>query len=316
MKPFTIQAAPTLEEAVIRSQPEAVHLLAGGTNQIDLMRDYVRQPDRLVDISALPLEGIAARPDGSVRIGALTTNTAMADHPDIASRYTAVSEAILAGASQQIRNRATAAGNMLQSVRCPYFWDTESECNRRERGSGCAALGNPIAYHGVLGVNGRCVAANPSDMSAGLALFDPVVEVVGPGGMRRIAFADFHQRPGRDPSDETTLEAGDVITAIELPPAPAGRSGYLKLRERHSYAYALVSIAAHRGADGRTRLAFGSVGSVPWRARAAEAVLDGGGSVSDAIDAEFGDAWEPEPLRFKRPMIKGGVSELLQRLEA
>ena len=315
MTPFRHHPAASLEDAVIRSRSRGTHLLAGGTNQVDLMRDYVRAPDVLVDISNLPLAGITRTRQGGLRVGALTTNTAMAEHPQIASDYTAVSEAILAGASQQIRNRATAAGNMLQSVRCPYFWDTEADCNRRERGTGCAALGNPVAYHAALGVNDRCIAANPSDMSAGLALFDPVIDTMGPSGPRRVAFRDFHKLPGRDPSDETALEPGEVITAIEMPRPPAGRSGYLKLRERHSYAYALASIAAHRTPNGAVRLAFGSVGSVPWRATRAEAVLSSGGSVDDAIDAEFAQAWEPEALRFKRPMLRGGTEKLLSRLQ-
>lgn len=319
MTPFDYSRAGTVGEAVEVSRSPRTHVLAGGTNLVDLMRDYVRVPGRVVDIARLDLASIAETAEGGLRIGALATNTAIADHPIVRERYAALSEAILHGASQQIRNRATAAGNILQSVRCPYYWDTSYACNRRDPDSGCAAIGHPTRYHAVLGVNEACIAANPSDMAAGLAIYDPLIEIEGLEGARSVAFAAFHNPPGDDPSDETVLANGDVVTAIVLPPAPEGRSGYLKMRERHSYAYALVSLAVHRGPGG-VRVAFGSTGSVPWRASRAEAVLNEGSAPLDrvdaAVDAEFADASEPKALAFKRPMAKGGLAAILKTLGA
>ena len=322
MVPFAYERPETIEDAVALSARPGAMPMAGGTNLVDLMRDYVRAPQTVVDLSRLPLREIQEE-DGALVLGALSTNTAVANHPIVRERYSALSEAILAGASQQIRNRATTAGNILQCTRDPFYWNTAY--------GGAAGVGEPrdmdavdaasmrlpVAYHAVLGLeaNGSASrAANPSDMGAALALYDPVVEIMGASGRRSVPYADFHRRTGRDPIAETALEPGDIIAALRLPAAPPGRSGYDKIRERHSYAYALVSVAAHRGPDG-TRVAFGSVAPVPWRARKAEAVLNGGGSTEDAVAAEFEGVAVPEELAFKRPMLAGALAGLLERLE-
>ena len=322
MIPFDYIRAATVEEAARLTAEPGVTLLAGGTNLVDLMREYVRAPRAVVDVSRLPLGGIEETGSG-LSLGATATNTAVADHPIVRERYAALSEAILAGASQQIRNRATTAGNILQCTRDPFYWNTAyggAEGVGRSRDMSvvdAASARMPVAYHAVLGLGaneGGSRAANPSDMAAALALYDPVVAVTGPRGPRTIPYAGFHRRTGRDPLAETALEPGDVITAVILSPAPQGRSGYTKIRERHSYAYALASVAAHVGPEG-TRVAFGSVAPVPWRARAAEAVLAEGGSPADAVAAEFDGTDVPEPLAFKRPMLAGALGTLMQRLE-
>ena len=319
MRPFTHVRARDLSEAVASSAEDGATILAGGTNLVDLMREYVRTPDRVVDIAGLPLGGIEER-DGLV-LGALSSNTTVADHPVVKERYAALSEAILAGASQQIRNRATTGGNILQCTRDPFYWNVAYGAPRRPGGERDmaavdeASMRLPVRYHAVLGLDGATGrAANPSDMAAALAIYDPVVEITGPDGARRVPYADFHRRTGRGPTEETVLRRGEVITALRLPRPPRGRSGYAKLRERTSYAYALASVAMHRGPGG-VRVAFGSVAPVPWRARAAERVLNAGGGAEEAVAAEFEGVVVPEELAFKQPMLAGAVADLFTRLE-
>jgi xanthine dehydrogenase YagS FAD-binding subunit len=259
--------------------PQA-QFIAGGTNLVDRLKVFLDIPDRLIDISRLGLTQIDATPEGGVRIGALATNTAVADHPRIRRDYPLLARAILAGASQQIRNVATVGGNVLQRTRCPYYYDTAFACNRRQPGSGCPALQGLNRTHAILGASDRCVAVHPSDMAVALAALDAVVEVASVRGQRQIPFGELHRLPGDAPQRETTLEPGELVTGMLLPPLPLAKTGvYLKLRDRASYAFALVSVAAaveiQQGRIQTARLALGGVAPKPWRSPSAEAFLQG-----------------------------------------
>lgn len=278
MHPFKYQTAKNVKDAVsVVSKTSGATFIAGGTSHIDLMKEDVHRPDLLVDVSSLPLKTIAAF-EGGVRIGANVSNADAAAFPDVLARYTALSEAIMAGASTQIRNMASTAGNPLQRTRCPYFRDTTQACNKREPGTGCAALTGINRVHAIFGASAACVATHPSDMAVALAALDAVVKTTGPRGSRAIAFTQFHRLPGDTPQQDTVLEPGELITSIDLP-AFTGRSHYLKVRDRASYAYALVSCAVALEMDGnalrRVRIALGSVAHKPWRASEAEAMLAG-----------------------------------------
>ena len=278
MHPFQYERAKNAKNAVstVSRNPTST-FIAGGTSQVDLMKEDVLRPSLLVDISALPLKTIAVLGDG-LRIGAGVSNADTASYPAILSRYTVLSEAILAGASTQIRNMASMAGNPLQRTRCPYFRDTTQACNKRAPGSGCAALVGINRVHAIFGASQACVATHPSDMAVALSALDAVVQTVGPRGNRSIPFTEFHRLPGDTPQFDTILQQGELITSIDLP-AFSGRSHYLKVRERASYAYALVSCAITMEMQGETmshvRIALGSVAHKPWRAREAEAMLAG-----------------------------------------
>jgi len=280
MRAFEYTQAKTVDEALARIGPEAKYL-AGGTNLVDLMKGDVEQPLRLVDINALPLAQIVATPAGGVRIGAMVRNSDCAAHPLIRERYPLLSQALLAGASAQLRNMASMGGNLLQRTRCYYFYDTAFDrCNKRNPGSGCAALEGYNRIHAVLGASEQCVAVHPSDMAVALAALDAVVEVRGGSRTRRIPIVELHRLPGDTPQRDTNLEPGELIVAIELPPSRfARRSHYLKVRDRASYAFALVSVAAAlEMRDGRVkdaRLALGGVAHKPWRAVEAERALIG-----------------------------------------
>ena len=255
-------------------------VIAGGTNLIDLMKEDVERPTRLIDISRLPLNAIEATSGGGVRIGALVPNSDLAYHPLIEQRYPLLSSAILAGASQQLRNMASTGGNLLQRTRCYYFYDVATPCNKREPGSGCSAVRGLNRMHAILGASEDCVATHPSDMCVALAALQAKVHVMGPSGDRTIAFADFHRLPGNTPQFDTNLETGELITAVELPAEGfATHYTYLKIRDRLSYAFALVSVAAGLDLDGDVikdaRLALGGVAHKPWRSPAAEAALRG-----------------------------------------
>ena len=278
MHPFRFQRAHNARSAVstVAGTPGAT-FIAGGTSHVDLMKEDVHRPTLVVDVSALPLKAITVFRDG-IRIGANVSNTEAAAFPAILSRYTVLSEAILAGASIQIRNMASMAGNPLQRTRCPYFRDTTQACNKRAPGSGCAALTGINRVHAIFGASEACVATHPSDMAVALSALDAVVQVLGPRGNRSIPFVDFHRLPGNTPQFDTILEQGELITSIDLPTF-SGRSHYLKVRDRASYAYALVSCAVTMEMAGenmsRVRVALGSVAHKPWRAREAEAFLAG-----------------------------------------
>jgi len=258
----------------------AAKFIAGGTNLVDLMKEDVERPSRLIDISRLPLKTVEETKDGGVRIGALVPNSDLAWHPLIEQRYPLLSSAILAGASAQLRNMASTGGNLLQRTRCYYFYDTATPCNKREPGSGCSAIKGVNRMHAILGTSETCIATHPSDMCVALAAIDAKVHVTGPPGERTIAFADFHRVPGNTPEIDSNLHPNEIITAIELPPRGfAANYSYLKIRDRLSYAFALVSVAAALELEGDrikdARLALGGVAHKPWRDPAAEAAQRG-----------------------------------------
>lgn len=303
MTPFDYaRAGDTAEALRMGADPRAAYL-GGGTNLVDLMRETVATPERLIDVSGLS-DTIEETAGGGLRIGAGVRNTALAAHPVVRARYPMLARAILAGASAQIRNMATVGGNLLQRTRCTYFYDTAgSRCNKRAPGSGCDARGGFTRIHAVLGASEACVATHPSDMCVALAALDAVVQVEGAGGRRSIAFGDFHRLPGERPDLDTVLEPGELIVAIELPALPlAAHSAYRKVRDRASYAFALVSVAAALELDGDrvagVRVAFGGVAHKPWRAHRIEAALTGAmldeAAVREAAAQEFAAA---QPLR-------------------
>jgi len=264
---------------LIARDPRA-KFIAGGTNLIDLMKMDVERPSTVIDITRLPLKHIEGTPGGGLRIGALVRNTDLAYHPLVEERYPVLASAVMAGASQQLRNMASTGGNLLQRTRCHYFYDTATPCNKREPGSGCSAIKGHNRMHAILGASDACIATHPSDMCVALALLEAKVRVTGPSGDRAIAFADFHRLPGDTPERDTNLGAGEMITEVELPPRGfATNYTYLKIRDRMSYAFALVSIAAGLELDGDTikegRFALGGVAHRPWRDPKAEAVLRG-----------------------------------------
>jgi len=255
-------------------------LIAGGTNLIDLMKENVEWPSLLIDITHLPLGAIQAADDGGLRIGALVSNTDVAYHPEVERRYPLLSRAILAGASAQVRNMASVGGNLMQRTRCVYFYDRATPCNKRTPGAGCSAIGGFTRYHAILGTSEHCIAVHPSDMCVALAALDAVVRVTGPGGERAIAFEDFHRLPADTPHIDTNKRTDEIITAVDLPARGfADHYAYVKVRDRASYAFALVSVAAALRINGETieegRLALGGVAHKPWRDRAAESALVG-----------------------------------------
>ena len=254
--------------------------IAGGTNLLDLMKDHIEQPSRLIDISQLPLKSVDDTEDGGLRIGALVPNADLAWHPLIEQHYPLLSRAILAGASQQLRNMASTGGNLLQRTRCFYFYDTATPCNKREPGTGCSAIKGLNRGNAILGTSDACIATHPSDMCVALAALDARVHVAGPAGERSMALTDFHRLPGDTPQRDTNLAPNEIVTAVELPALGfAGNYTYLKIRDRHSYAFALVSVAVGLELDGnrirRARLALGGVAHRPWRDQSAEAALVG-----------------------------------------
>jgi xanthine dehydrogenase YagS FAD-binding subunit len=281
MNSFLYERAANIEDAVRRAQQPGARFIGGGTNLLDLVKGGVEQPVRLIDVSRLALSDIAELPGGGMRIGALASNSDTANHPLIRQRYPLLSQALLAGASPQLRNMATVGGNLMQRTRCYYFYDTAFDmCNKRVPGSGCAAKDGYNRIHAILGASEQCIAVNPSDMSVALAALDAVVRVRGPKGERTIAFADFHRLPGDTPDKDTTLAQGELITAVDLPASSfAGHSYYLKVRDRASYAFALVSVAAaldlRDGVVRNARVAMGGVAHKPWRAVDAENALAG-----------------------------------------
>jgi len=284
MQAIYYDRATDVAHALRLAQQPGAMFIGGGTNLLDLMKGDVERPQRLVDITHIGgLDHITELPDGGLRIGALVRNSDCANHALVRQRYPLLSQALLAGASPQLRNMATVGGNLLQRTRCPYFTDTAFEhCNKRMPGSGCGARDGYQRMHAILGASEACIAVNPSDMSVALAALEAGVQVAGPRGERRIALADFHRLPGATPQIDTTLLPGEMIVAVDLPASPFARHAhYLKVRDRASYAFALVSVAAalEMDGDGRTvrqaRIALGGVAHKPWRAAAAEALLVG-----------------------------------------
>jgi xanthine dehydrogenase YagS FAD-binding subunit len=278
---FQYARASDVADAVhlVASDPTA-KFIAGGTNLIDLMKMDVERPTKVIDITRLPLKQVESTPGGGLRVGALVRNSDLAYHPLVEQRYPVLASAVMAGASQQLRNMASIGGNLLQRTRCHYFYDTATPCNKREPGAGCSAINGHNRMHAILGTSDACIATHPSDMCVALAMLEAKVHVTGASGDRVIAFADFHRLPGDTPQRETNLNAGEIITAVELPPQGfATNYTYLKIRDRLSYAFALVSVAVGLELDGDTikegRFALGGVAHKPWRNPQAEAVLRG-----------------------------------------
>ena len=295
MRRFEYVRAETVDQAVAALAGAAdARAIAGGTNLVDLMKYDVATPSRVVDINRLPLKDIVELESGALRIGALVTNSALAWDARVEARWPLLASAILAGASPQLRNAATTGGNLLQRTRCVYFYDRDTPCNKREPGSGCPAIAGVNRQHAILGTSESCIAVHPSDMCVALAALDATVHVVGPDGARVILFADFHRLPGDTPHVDNTMRHGELIVAVELPAADFGpHHTYLKLRDRLSYAFALVSVAAALRLEGgrivEARMALGGVAHKPWRDRATEAALVG--APPDAITfRSFADA--------------------------
>ena len=296
MNRFDYVRGGQVAEAVnaVASEPKAC-FIAGGTNLVDLMKYWVEQPTRLVDVARLPgLRAIERTPGGGLRIGALVTNSEAAYDEVVQAHYPLLSSTILAGATAQLRNAATMGGNLLQRTRCYYFYDVQTPCNKREPGTGCPAIGGLNRIHAILGASAQCIATHPSDMCVALAALEAIVHVEGPGGARVIPMAEFHRLPGDHPEQDSTLQHGELVTAIELPPEGfASHYTYLKLRDRLSYAFALVSVAAglviEDGRIAKARIALGGVAHKPWRVPAAEAALEGQ-APSDAVFAHAADA--------------------------
>ncbi|VXB05570.1 putative oxidoreductase with FAD-binding domain [Arthrobacter sp. 9AX] len=322
MKPFTYVKPPDFESAIPAGAAPRTKYLGGGTNLVDLMREGIELPDHVVDITGLPLDAIEELPNGGLRIGALVRNSTLAADPRIRSRYRVLSEAMLSGASGQLRNMATVGGNLLQRTRCPYFYDTTAACNKRRPGSGCDALEGYNRNCAVLGVSDSCIAAHPSDMCVALAALEAVIHVNGPAGVRRIEIADLHLLPGDTPDLENSLVPGDLITAVELPPPLGARSTYRKVRDRSSYAFALVSVAAalqvedHKVTE--VRLGLGGVGAKPWRAREAERLLLGGpadeSAYRRAAEAELAPARVHADNAFKVRLAEATIVAVLREL--
>ncbi|PAU54071.1 FAD binding domain-containing protein [Pseudomonas indica] len=312
MSPFAYRKPSALDEALALAGPGA-RFIAGGTNLLDLMKQDVLRPKLLIDITGLPLRGIAPTGDGGLLIGALVSNAELARHPEVLRRYPLLSRAILAGASPQLRNMASTGGNLLQRTRCYYFYDTATPCNKREPGSGCAARDGLNRIHAILGASEHCVATHPSDMCVALAALEAKVVVAGPEGERRIPFADFHRLPGDTPHQDNNLEDGELITAVELPPTGfASHCAYLKVRDRASYAFALVSVAALLELDGglirEARIAVGGVAHKPWRDSEAEVALIG----QPPVEASFHAAADIL-LRDAQPLAHNGFKIELAR---
>ncbi|AXF10201.1 FAD-binding molybdopterin dehydrogenase [Paraburkholderia graminis] len=310
MDAISYERAADVAGAVRAAQQPGAVFIGGGTNLLDLMKGGVERPVRLIDITHIGgLDDITTLPGGGIRIGALVRNSDAANHALVREQYPLLSQAFLSGASAQLRNMATVGGNLLQRTRCGYFYDTAfSQCNKRTPGSGCAALEGHNRMHAILGASPQCVAVNPSDMSVALAALDAVVRVSGPTGERSIPFAEFHRLPGDRPDVDTTLRPGELITAVDLPPPLfSAHSHYLKVRDRASYAFALVSVAAALQMDGErvqtARIALGGVAHKPWRASAAEQLLNGQpltqATLNRAAAAALNDARPLRDNRFK-----------------
>lgn len=324
MKPYHYEQARDIPGAVaaLAEQPNAKYL-AGGTNLVDLMKLEIMTPDVLVDVRRLTSDRIEETEDGGVRIGAAATNSDLAADPTIRSRYPVLSQALLSGASGQLRNLATTGGNLLQRTRCVYFYDTTTPCNKREPGSGCSAIEGHNKDHAILGASEHCVATHPSDMAVAMTALEAFVNVHGPDGERRIPIEDLHRLPGDEPERDTTLEHGELITAVDLPPLDlAYNSKYRKVRERASYAFALVSVAAaldvEDGVVRDARLALGGVAHKPWRATKAEKALRGEPADEEnfraAAEIELEDARPLCENAFKVPLARNVITRTLLEL--
>jgi xanthine dehydrogenase YagS FAD-binding subunit len=311
MKPFTYERAhsPAEAAAVAERVPDA-KFIAGGTNLLDLMKLDIETPAHLIDVNGLALDKIETTVDGGLRIGALVRNTDLAAHPRVRRDYAVLSRALLSGASGQLRNKATTAGNLLQRTRCPYFYDTNQPCNKRQPGSGCAAIGGFSRQHAVLGVSEACIATHPSDMAVAMRALDASVETVRSDGTQRsIAIAEFYRLPGDTPQVETVLAPGELITAVTIPKPVGGTHIYHKVRDRSSYAFALVSVAVIVQRDGSGRVALGGVAQKPWRVEAAETEMPRG---AKAVAARLLAGAKPtRENAFKLPLAERTLAAVL-----
>ncbi|MHA6799868.1 FAD binding domain-containing protein [Bounagaea algeriensis] len=324
MIPFDYHRSTDTDEAIatVAETPGAT-FLGGGTNLVDHLKLGIAAPDVLVDITGLALDTVDGREDGGLVIGANVSNSDLAAEPAVRQRYPVLAQAVLSGASGQLRNLATTGGNLMQRTRCAYFQDPSTPCNKRDPGSGCSALDGWTRYHAIFGASQQCVAVHPSDMAVALRALDAEVLLRGPRGQRRVASGEFHRLPGQEPQHDTVAEHGELITAVELPPLPAAmHSTYRKVRDRASYAFALVSVAAvlqlHAGRIDEVRIALGGVAHKPWRATSAEEALRGAPATEErfraAAEAELAQA---EPLTgntFKVPMVRAAVTGALADL--
>ncbi|WP_336971077.1 xanthine dehydrogenase family protein subunit M [Sphingobium aromaticiconvertens] len=323
MNPLTYVRASSVADALRMGGEQGTRLLGGGTNLVDLMRKGVEGPSRLVDVTALS-DMIEQAADGSLVIGAATRNGAVAAHPLVRRYYPMLARAILAGASVQVRNMATVGGNLMQRTRCMYFNDVAgSRCNKRVPGSGCDAIGGFNRYHAILGGSSACVTTHPSDMCVALAALDARIHIAGPNGVRVVPLVEFHRLPGERPDIETVLDPGEIIVAIEIPVSALGaRSTYRKVRDRASYAFALVSVAAgltmDDGSVDQIRVAFGGIAPKPWRAFGIEQALRGGllspDAIAAAIEVEFAEAVPLTGNGFKRELAKRTLTAVLVEL--
>jgi xanthine dehydrogenase YagS FAD-binding subunit len=311
MKPFTYErAASPAEAAAAVARTPGARFIAGGTNLLDLMKLQVETPSHLIDVNGLALDRIEATPEGGLRIGALVRNTDLAADARVRRDYGLLSRALLAGASGQLRNKATTAGNLLQRTRCAYFYDTNQPCNKRQPGSGCSAIGGVTRQLAVVGGSEACIATHPSDMAVAMRALDAVVETVqADGATRAIPIADFHRLPGDTPHIETTLQPGELITAVLLPPPVGGTQIYRKVRDRASYAFALISVAAVVQRDGTARVALGGVAHKPWRVEAAEREIPRGAKAATA--ALLAEARPTHENVFKIPLVERTLGAVL-----
>ncbi len=321
MEPFKLVRAQNNAAAIAAVAPKETKFIAGGTNIIDLMKLYIETPKQLVDITALNLKQVETQPDGSVKIGALVKNSDLAYHPIITKKYPFLSEALLSGASAQLRNMASVGGNLLQRPRCYYFYDTAFPCNKREPGSGCSALTGFNRNHAVLGTTENCIATHPSDMCVPMAALGATIQVEGAKGVRSIPFDEFYIIPGKTPQYETILKQGELITSVTLPALPfAAKSHYLKVRDRASYEFALTSAAValdiSNGKINSSRIALGGVATKPWRSLAAEKVLNGAAANAQtfraAAEAAMAGAKPHKYNAFKVELAKRTIVRALE----
>ena len=311
MKAFSYERAKTpAEAAAAAAKHQDAKFIAGGTNLIDLMKLEIETPAHLIDVNALALDKIEATPEGGLKIGALVRNTDLAADQRVRKDYALLTRALMAGASGQLRNKATTAGNLLQRTRCPYFYDTAQPCNKRSPGSGCAAIGGFSRQLGLVGVSDACIATHPSDMAVAMRALDAVVETVKPDGeTRKIPVTEFHRLPGASPQVENALEKGELITAVTLPAPVGGKQIYHKVRDRASYAFALVSVGAIVQPDGSGRVAIGGVAPKPWRVEAAEAEMKRGAKA--VADGLFANAKPTHHNEFKRTLAERTLGSVL-----
>jgi xanthine dehydrogenase YagS FAD-binding subunit len=316
MRPFTYERATSVEAAAkAAASVQGARFIAGGTNLLDLMKLQIETPTHLIDVNHLGLDRIEKTDDGGLKIGALVRNTDLAADRTVRRDYAVLSRALVAGASGQLRNKATTGGNLLQRTRCPYFYDTRMPCNKRQPGSGCGAMQGLSRALAILGVSDACIAQHPSDMAVAMRLLDAKVDSVdATGTARSIPIADFHLMPGDTPHRETVLKAGEIITSVTLPKPIGGTHVYRKVRDRASYAFALVSVAAVFGRDGTARFAFGGIGTKPWRVEAADAAARKGAKA--VAEAALAGARTTHHNEFKTLLVERTLASIYRQQEA